>query len=78
MKRNIIIYTKSYCPFCIELKNFLNDSHVSFTEEEISDRPEVHQEIIERTGHDTVPAIFVDDKFVGGSEEFYEWFSRNS
>ena len=74
----VTIYTKFYCPFCRSLKKFLKQKGVSFNEIEVSDKPELHKGVVRKTGHKTVPAVFVNEKFIGGSEDFYEWYSQNS
>lgn len=78
MGQKITIYTKHYCPYCRSLVKFLNKSKIEFTEIDVSENTKLHQEVIKKTGHLTVPAVFVDKKFIGGSEDFYEWFSKNS
>ena len=78
MEKQLNIYTKYYCPYCNVLKNFLKEKEIPFTEIEVSDKPSVHREVIQKTGHRTVPAVFVGEQFIGGSEDFYEWYSQNS
>ncbi len=77
MNPKITIYTKGFCPFCIAIKNFLVAKQLDFEDIEVSSQPELHREIIQKTGHRTVPAVFVDDTFIGGSEDFYEWYAQN-
>ena len=78
MKQDIRIYTKDYCFFCNALKGLLNEQGIAYTEIEVSDKPDIHRQIIEETGHRTVPAVFIDGEFLGGSEEFYAWYQQNS
>lgn len=65
------IYTKSYCPYCIKLKTHLGKSGVNFVEVDVDSAPELYRKLKEQTGHQTVPQIFINDVFIGGSEEYY-------
>ncbi|MEA3430394.1 MAG: glutaredoxin [Nanoarchaeota archaeon] len=66
------VYTKSYCPYCTMAKELLKDKGYEFEEIElISD--EQYEELKKKTGHQTVPQIFCDDKFVGGYDDLCEF-----
>lgn len=65
----IKIYTKDYCPFCDKAKNTFNVEGWDYEEIDVSNRPELYVELRTKTGHMTVPQIFVDDTFIGGSDD---------
>jgi len=62
----IKVYSKNYCPFCMQAKALLNSLGQKFEEIDITDTPEVIVELAEKSGLRTVPQIFVGDKCLGG------------
>jgi len=62
----IVIYSKTYCPYCDRAKNLLKSKGVSFEEHMIDDKPEVMKQLMEKTGMRTVPQIFINDQLIGG------------
>lgn len=69
--KKVKIYTKSYCPYCIRLKNHLEKSGANFEEIDVESSPDLYQKLKEETGHRTVPQVFIDDIFIGGSEDYF-------
>ncbi len=68
----IEIYTKPTCPYCINAKALLSTKDVTFTEYNISDRPELREEMINRaSGRSTVPQIFINNQHIGGCDDLY-------
>jgi glutaredoxin 3 len=73
MTQSIVIYSKSYCPYCKGAKALLPQKGVRFTEYEISEDPSKTAEMIERSGgRRTVPQIFIGDVHVGGGTDLAE------
>lgn len=71
----VVIYTKSWCPYCKKAKNLLERKKLEFTEIEISDNEELRQEMIQNSdGRTTVPQVFIDGKHIGGYDDLYEYF----
>jgi glutaredoxin 3 len=65
----IKVYTKDYCPYCDKAKNTLKAEGLSFEEIDITNKPDLYVELKNKTGHMTVPQIFVGDEFIGGSDD---------
>jgi len=66
------IYTRDYCYYCRSAKELLNRKGVSFTEIDITGKPERRIEMIDRAkGRTTVPQIFVGATHVGGCDDLY-------
>lgn len=57
----ITLYTKNYCPYCVQAKNLLTSLDVSFEEIDITHNDEIMQDLVQRSGMRTVPQIFVGD-----------------
>lgn len=70
--KKVEIYTKSYCPYCSRAKELLRIKGVAFTEYDITADPEGEQEMRTRSGRETVPEIFVDDRLLGGCTDLFE------
>jgi len=71
-KPSIIIYTTPYCGYCLRVKQFLNDQGLSFEEIEVDKDPDKMQEMISKTGRQSVPQIFINGKHIGGHDELFE------
>ncbi len=69
----IEIYTTNYCPYCKRAKLLLTELVQDFDEIDITDDEDnLIDELYERTGRSTVPQIFINDKFIGGSDDLFE------
>ncbi len=69
MKPKVTIYTKHYCPYCEAAKRLLKSKGVSYEEINVTNNPEELESLIRKTNHQTVPQIFIGEKFVGGFDE---------
>jgi thioredoxin reductase (NADPH) len=65
----IVMYTKSWCPYCDQAKHLLRDKGQTWNEIDVEAEPERRREMIERSGRSTVPQIWVGDRHVGGFDE---------
>lgn len=72
----VVIYSKTYCPFCVRAKTLFTNKGVSFEEIMVDSKPELFVELKEKTGMMTVPQIFIDDKLIGGFTELAELDSK--
>lgn len=70
--KNIVIYTKDYCPFCTSAMSLLSFKEVEFKEIDVTHDDETFNKIIKKTGWDTVPQIFADEEFLGGCDDIQE------
>lgn len=71
MAKKVIIYTANYCPHCTRAKNLLKQKGVAFRETDVTEDDEKRNDLIKKTGWQTVPAIFIGDEFIGGADELY-------
>ena len=77
MSANVLIYTRPSCPYCIKAKNLLNQKGIIFTEICINEHPEKREEMIEKSGRNTVPQIFINDKSIGGCDDLHDLDQKN-
>jgi len=69
---SVVIYTKSWCPYCSAAKDLLQRKGVAFQEIEITGRSDLRDEMVERAaGRTTVPQIFIGERHVGGCDDLY-------
>lgn len=76
--KNILIYSKDYCPYCKAAKALLDSKGLAYTEIDVSDEPEKLQEMLSRSRRRTVPQIFFDEEHIGGYTDLHSYFSRAS
>ena len=60
MDKKIEVYTSESCHFCKDLKDFLKEKGIEYTEYEVSGDMEKQTELKERSGQLGVPVVFVD------------------
>lgn len=66
--KNVTIYTKATCPYCINAKRLLDQKGVAYTEIDVYGMSEAEtNEVAVKTNHyRTVPKIFIGETFIGG------------
>ncbi|MFN7611759.1 MAG: glutaredoxin 3 [Alphaproteobacteria bacterium] len=67
----VIIYTTTYCPYCVRAKDLLKRKGQAFTEINAEDDDVREAMIVKAGGRRTVPQIFINGKHVGGSDDLY-------
>jgi thioredoxin reductase (NADPH) len=65
----ILIYSKSWCPYCDMTKRLLAQKQQQWTEVDVEADPARMAEMVERSGRRTVPQIFVGGRHVGGFDD---------
>lgn len=65
----IEMYSKYLCPYCARAKRTLTELGLTFDVKDITFRPSLRREMIERSQRHTVPQIFIDDYHIGGSDD---------
>ena len=69
MAVEIVMYSKSWCPYCRMAKRLLSAKGRQWQEIDIDDEPERRREMVERSGRTTVPQIWIGGRHVGGYDE---------
>ncbi|KAI7898323.1 thioredoxin-like protein [Cokeromyces recurvatus] len=68
----VVIFGKSYCPYCKRAKALLKDLGIEFVDIEIDLHPDgkqIQEYLFEKTGQRTVPNIFINQQHVGGCDD---------
>ena len=72
MKSSVVVYTKLVCPYCVRAKQLLDRKGVSYEEIRVDLDPAQRELMVERSGRQTVPQIFIGEHHVGGCDDLYE------
>ena len=65
---DITVFSREGCPFCVRTKGILNDAGIVF-EELVLNRDFNESTIRAVSGKSTVPQVFINGQYIGGSEE---------
>jgi len=66
----VVIYTKSYCPYSKECKEFLNSKGVDFAEKVIDEDPALSVEMASKSGERTdTPQVFINGHHIGSGDD---------
>ncbi|XP_053209074.1 glutaredoxin-1-like [Panonychus citri] len=74
-KSKVVVFSKTYCPFCKRAKAVLTKYPIKPDQLEIIEiekRPDcssIQAYLKEITGGSTVPRVFIDGKFIGGCDD---------
>jgi glutaredoxin 3 len=68
----VTIYTTSTCPYCHAAKGLLRKKGVSFTEIDVTGKPDERRTMTARAGRTSVPQIFIGERHIGGCDDLYE------
>ncbi|KAI5292261.1 hypothetical protein KEM52_006492 [Ascosphaera acerosa] len=68
----VVVFSKSYCPYCRASKQLLDDTKAKYTALEldlIDDGPALQQALQDISGQRTVPNIYIAKKHIGGNSD---------
>ncbi|KAG2215009.1 hypothetical protein INT46_010820 [Mucor plumbeus] len=68
----VVIFTKSFCPYCKKAKALLDGYNIKYEEIELDSHPDgeaIQEYLAKKTGQKTVPNIFMNQKHIGGSDD---------
>ncbi len=69
--KDVIVYSKEICPYCVKAKALLQRKGVKFSEIKITDDATREEMVQKSGGRMTVPQIFIGEKHVGGCDDLY-------
>ncbi|XP_053845253.1 thioredoxin reductase 3 isoform X1 [Vidua macroura] len=77
----VMIFSKSYCPYCNKVKELFSSLHVEYYALEldvIDDGASIQQVLAELTNQRTVPNVFVNGTHIGGCDATYQAYKDGS
>lgn len=72
---DVALFTKPGCPFCARAKGLLSEHGYDYAEI-LLDRELGIRAVRAFTGRDTVPQVFINGEYIGGSEALEAWLER--
>ncbi|KAJ7970815.1 Glutaredoxin family protein [Quillaja saponaria] len=66
-----VVFSKKYCPFCVDVKQLLTQLGANFKAIELdneSDGTDIQSALAEWTGQRTVPNVFIGGNHIGGCD----------
>ena len=70
------MYTTLVCPYCVRAKRLLQKKNVAYQEIDVSEDDDARMRMMQVTGRQTVPQIFIGDRHVGGSDDLHALEAR--
>jgi glutaredoxin-like YruB-family protein len=67
--KNVLVYSTPTCPWCIRLKQFLNEKNVSFESFDVSVDQARAEEMIRKSGQMGVPVVDIDGQIIVGFDK---------
>ncbi|NXF43151.1 TRXR3 reductase, partial [Oceanites oceanicus] len=77
----VMIFSKSYCPYCNKVKELFRSMRVEYYALELdvtADGPSIQQVLAELTNQRTVPNVFVNGTHIGGCDSTYQAYQDGS
>ncbi|AGA90437.1 Glutaredoxin, GrxC family [Thioflavicoccus mobilis 8321] len=68
----VLLYTTGTCPYCSRALRLLTRKGATYEEIRIDEDPRQREDMIARSGRETVPQIFIDEDHVGGYDDLVE------
>ena len=66
MNKKVIVYSTTFCPYCVTLKEFLKKKNVEFEDINVSQDREAAKKMIDISGQTGVPVADIDGQIVVG------------
>ena len=63
------VYTTPMCPYCVAAKRLLQARGIPYTEFDVAQDDALRADVMQRSGRQTVPQIFIDGRSIGGFDE---------
>ncbi len=63
------IYTQPWCPYCSRAVALLEKKRVAFQEIDAPHGSAERKSAVARSGHNTMPQVFIDGRSVGGCDD---------
>ena len=73
---DVTIFSRDGCPYCVRAKGMLREAGIQF-EELVLNRDFQESTIRAVSGRPTVPQVFINGEYVGGSEELETWLAEH-
>ncbi len=62
----IKVYSTEFCPYCVALKEFLQENKIEFNAIDVTQDLKAQEEMIEKSGQMGVPVVDIDGEIIIG------------
>lgn len=69
MDKKVIVYSTPTCPWCIRLKQFLNENNILFENFDVSREQAKAEEMIQKSGQMGVPVLDIEGEIIMGFDK---------
>ena len=69
MEHRVLVYSTPGCPWCIRLKQFLNDQKIVFENYDVSVDGAKAEEMVQKSGQMGVPVVDIDGQVTVGFDK---------
>jgi glutaredoxin-like YruB-family protein len=66
MAKKVLVYSTPTCPYCIRLKQFLQENNVIFENIDVSSDHEAANKMVEKSGQMGVPVVDIEGEIIVG------------
>jgi glutaredoxin 3 len=67
----VLMYCTSACPFCQSAERLLVEKGASIEKVRVDLEPERRGEMMQKSGRQTVPQIWIGERHIGGCDDLY-------
>lgn len=65
----VTMYATGWCPYCERARELMAKKDLVINEINVDEDPAKRAEMIDRSGRDTVPQIYIGDRHIGGCDD---------
>jgi glutaredoxin 3 len=69
MPARVVVYTTTYCPYCVRATALLQRKGAAFSEVDVTGDDDMRHWLRKASGRGTVPQIFINDRPIGGFDD---------
>lgn len=69
MAKQVIVYSTATCPWCVRVKQYLQEKNIPFENRDVSGDEEAGQEMIRKSGQMGVPVIDIGGEIIVGFDK---------
>lgn len=69
MAKKVIVYSTPTCPWCIRVKQFLNENNISFENYDVSANQGKAEEMVQKSGQMGVPVLDIEGEIITGFDK---------
>lgn len=77
MARQLTLYHFMGCPYCLKVRNFMEQAGITIPMKDTHEHPAYRRELIKISGKPQAPCLVIDGKALHESNDIIEWLKIN-